>query len=188
MSLTSPYWYWNKVLSLKEIKKINKFIINNYDELEDESFKATDINNKSKKNTNTYIIGYPKVKKYIHNLVENCYIINNRNYNYDLWPYDKQGCHYNIYKGNEKSNYDWHTDASREPYSDMKLTVLINLSEKPFEGGDLFLQENNTIEVKELKEIGSMIMFKSHIRHMVSPVTNGERKNLTLFLTGPNFK
>jgi predicted 2-oxoglutarate/Fe(II)-dependent dioxygenase YbiX len=39
-----------------------------------------------------------------------------------------------------------------------------------------------------LKEIGGMIMFKSSTRHMVTPVLDGERKNLTLFLDGPNFK
>ena len=70
----------------------------------------------------------------------------------------------------------------------MKFTMIINLSEKPFEGGDLFLQETGNMEVKELKKPGTYMIFKSHTRHMVTLVTKGERKNLVLFLTGPNFK
>jgi predicted 2-oxoglutarate/Fe(II)-dependent dioxygenase YbiX len=31
-------------------------------------------------------------------------------------------------------------------------------------------------------------MFPSFIRHMVTPVTEGVRKNLVLFLNGPNLK
>ena len=66
--------------------------------------------------------------------------------------------------------------------------MIINLSEKPFEGGDLFLQETGSVKVEELKKPGTFIIFKSHTRHMVTPVTKGERRNLVLFLTGPNFK
>ena len=74
------------------------------------------------------------------------------------------------------------------PYVDIKFTLIINLSEKPFEGGDLSLQITNEIKVPELKERGSMIFLKSHSRHRVAPVTKGERRNLVLFLKGPNFK
>ena len=95
---------------------------------------------------------------------------------------------YNIYSEDEKANYDWHIDNDSNPYADIKFTFIINLSEEPFEGGDLFLQINNDIKVHELKERGSMIFLKSHSRHRVTPVTKGERRNLVLFLTGPNFK
>ena len=70
----------------------------------------------------------------------------------------------------------------------MKFTMIINLSEKPFEGGDLFLQETGNVKVEELKKPGTFIIFKSHTRLMVTPITKGERRNLVLFLTGPNFK
>jgi len=188
MSSSPQYWYWKNVLNLKQIKKINKFIINNYDDLEKDEFKAKDNNNTIKKNTKTFIIKFEKIKKLIFNLVENCYVVNKYHFGYDLWEYKNLNCNYNLYKSSNQANYDWHIDASKDSYSDIKLTVLINLSEKKFEGGDFYLEQTNLTKVDELKEIGSMIMFKSFIRHMVTSVTSGERKNLALFLTGPNFK
>jgi len=183
-----PYWYWKNVLNLKEIKKINNFIKNNYNYIEKEEVKARDNNNVIKKNNETLIINYKKIKNFIFELVEECYKINKNNFGYKLWNFENNNCNYNIYKSCNKSNYDWHIDVSNNPYSDIKLTVLINLSEKKFEGGDFYLEQTNLIKVDELKEIGSMIMFKSFIRHKVTPITQGERKNLALFLEGPNFK
>ncbi len=187
MSTSPIYWQWQNVLDLKQIKKINKFIINNYDTLEEDKLKAVDNNNVIKKNLDTFIIKYKKVKNLIFNLVQSCYEINKLNFGYNLWDYENSYCNYNIYRSSNESNYGWHIDRSFNSCSDTKLTVIINLSEKKFEGGDFLLEETNLIKVDELKEIGSMIMFKSYTRHMVTPVTSGERKNLTLFLTGPNF-
>jgi len=182
------YWYWNNILNLKEIKEINNFIKNNYDHIEGKELKARDNNNVIKKNNETFLIHYKKIKNFIFSLVEDCYKVNQNNFGYELWNLENDYCNYNIYKSSNKSNYDWHVDTSNEPYSDIKLTVLINLSEKEFEGGDFYLEQTNLEKIDQLKKIGSMIMFKSFIRHKVTPITQGERKNLALFLKGPNFK
>ena len=136
-----PYWFWKDVLSSKEVKHLNQFIMKNYLCEEEKSRAATSANGKSKKNVKTYVVNYKKIKNYISKLLEKAYDTNT-----------------------------------------------INLSEENFEGGNLYLQENNDIPVPELKERGSMVFFKSYIRHMVTPVTKGERRNLVVFLTGPNFK
>lgn len=189
MSQIPSYWYWFNVLDLKTIKKINKFISSNYDSLENDDQKAKDSNNILKKNTETYLIKYKKIKPYISKLIEDAFIVNERDFGYDLFDMkDNIFCNYNVYKSSNNANYDWHTDGSLHPYNDIKLTLIINLSEKKFEGGDLYLQLNNEIHVKELKEIGSMIMFTSYSRHTVTPVLKGERKNLSIFLEGPKFK
>lgn len=189
MSAAPQYWYWNNVLNLKEIKKINKFIINNYNELEKDKLKAKYASGSLKKETTTFLITYSKIQKYIQHLVTKCYRVNRCFFNYDLWDFEKENsCNYNIYKSENKSHYDWHIDATPDPYTDMKLSVIINLSEKEFEGGDFLLDYGEVINVPELKKIGSMIMFKSFLKHQVTPVTNGERRNLTLFLYGPAFK
>ena len=45
---------------------------------------------------------------------------------------------YNIYKKN--TEYDWHIDAELEkPLFDIKLTCLLNCSDGPYEGGNLYL-------------------------------------------------
>jgi predicted 2-oxoglutarate/Fe(II)-dependent dioxygenase YbiX len=189
MSRAPLYWYWNNVLDLKTIKNINKLIISNYDSLEDDVKKAKDLNNNIKKNTETYIIAYKKIKLKVSKLIEEAFRSNNENFGYDLFDMtDNSECNYNVYKSSNKANYDWHVDVTPAPYSDIKLTLIINLSEKSFEGGDFYLQSGVEQQVKELKEIGSMIMFKSSVRHTVTPVLNGERRNLTIFLDGPNFK
>ena len=81
-----------------------------------------------------------------------------------------------------------HHDESRNICSDTKLTVIINLSDKKYEGGQLGLFRNEPILVKELNEPGSVIMFKSPISHRVLPVIKGERKTLVFFMEGPRFK
>jgi hypothetical protein len=156
-----PYWLWKNVLSLKEIKHLNKLIMSNYSREEEKKQQARHPDGQPKKNVKTYVILYKQLKEYISKLLDKAYDANLIAYNFDLWPYRDE---------------------------DIKFTVIINLSEKPFEGGDLFLQITNDIKVPELKERGSMIFLKSHSRHMVTPVTKGERRNLVLFLKGPNFK
>jgi|TARA_B100001964_G_scaffold243531_1_gene321783 hypothetical protein len=184
-----PYWLWKNVLSLKEIKRLNKLIMSNYSHEEEKNQQARHPDGRPKKNVKTYVIPYRQLKEYISKLVDKAYDANLRAYNFDLWPYgDEDNCLYNIYSGDEKAGYDWHVDMDNNPYVDIKLTLNINLSEKPFEGGDLILQMTNDIKVPEWKERGSMIFFKPHSRHKVTPVTKGERRNLILFIKGPNFK
>jgi PKHD-type hydroxylase len=190
MSSRPLYWYFPNVLNLKEIKKLNKFINTNYDKEEDKKLKAVDNNNNLKKFLTTYLIKYTKIKPFIKNIVDRCYRINRENFGYDLFKISEEldMCNYNIYSDNLNDRYDWHIDCSSAPYSDIKLTILINLSEKEFEGGDFYLQQTNDCIVNELRNIGSAIMFISHTRHRVTPVTKGIRKNLALFLQGPSFK
>ena len=189
MTSHPPYWYWDNQLTLKEVKKLNKLIMSKYDFIEPKKAAAHNQDGTSKKNLDSYVIYFKKVKPYISKLLTNVYEVNRKAYGYDLWEYkDTDTCLYNFYTSDIKANYDWHIDKDPDPYADMKFTMIINLSEKPFEGGDLFLQETGNMEVKELKKPGTYMIFKSHTRHMVTPVTKGERKNLVLFLTGPNFK
>tara|TARA_R110002020_G_scaffold6399_2_gene27272 strand:+ start:1877 stop:2446 length:570 start_codon:yes stop_codon:yes gene_type:complete len=189
MSRNPYYWWWTDVLTLKTIKNINKFIVKNYDEVEKKESKATYSDGSLRKNNQTFLIRYEKIKKYIAPLVEECMIRNKGSFGYDIGPLlNKVGCNYNIYDSKNSANYDWHVDYSPNLYEDIKLTVIINLSEEVYEGGDFQIQTTNEIVIPELKKIGSMIMFPSFIRHKVDPVIKGLRKNLTLFLAGPNFK
>ena len=68
------------------------------------------------------------------------------------------------------------------PASDQKLTCLLNLSEKPYEGGDFYL----TFDNKKIKfKSGEALIFNSLIAHKVSPITKGERITLTYWGIGP---
>ena len=79
-------------------------------------------------------------------------------------------------------------DASPLPHMDIKLTILINLSTKKYEGGSFFIFKGKEKNIKELDEPGNILMLKSYLLHKVTPVTKGERRTLTIFLKGPSFR
>lgn len=189
MSNRPVYWYWHDTLNLKKIKQLNRLVEKNYLEEENKDLAAIGPNGEKLKNVATKIINYSEVKKHISHIVESVFLINRDHFGYDLFNISGQmGLHYNVYDSKTKDSYDWHIDRSLFPNSDMKLTVIINLSEKSFEGGDLFIQQTEIVGIPELKQIGTVIAFPSYVRHKVTPVTKGVRKNLVLFFSGPNFK
>jgi len=183
------FWHYKNFLKLKDIKKLNKFILNNYSDLEPDLFKGKNTQEEIIKNATTYRIEYKKIKKYISNVIEYMYQVNLEMFGYDLYPLnDRVFCLFNIYDSKSNGNYDWHVDISMLPFTDVKLTLLINLSEQSYEGGNFYLQDGNTYEVSDFNEPGSLLMFKSYMRHTVKPVTKGIRKSLTIFLNGPKLR
>ena len=72
--------------------------------------------------------------------------------------------------------------------SDIKLTCLLNISEKTFEGGEFLLTTGLSKEIKEIIQPGSAIIFPSFFMHKVNPVTKGERTMVSLWLEGPKFQ
>ena len=65
-----PYWYWDNKLNLKEVKKLNKLIMSKYDFIEPIKHKAYNEDGSLKKNTDSYVITYKKVKVYISKLLD----------------------------------------------------------------------------------------------------------------------
>ena len=120
--------------------------------------------------------------------LENCIRIANRKiFAYDIFPFDAGTIlHYNVY--DVEGEYQWHQDLMRiEDPTDMKLTMIVNLSEKPYKGGELMLRINVTDEVIDFPP-GSIVVFTSSLSHKVTPVTEGERTSLTTWVEGPKFR
>lgn len=186
---TYDYWHWGNVFNKQQVKKINSFILKNFDSIESSERGAHDPRGKPLKNSSVKVIAWNKIKPLLFDLQNRLYYINREHFGYDLYPKeDISGCLFNIYSEKNKGSYGWHFDESRNVCSDTKLTVIINLSDKKYEGGQLEIFRNEPILVKELNEFGSAVMFKSTISHRVLPVIKGERKTLVFFLEGPNFK
>ena len=95
---------------------------------------------------------------------------------------------YNIYSSKNKDNYDWHVDGTLNPLIDIKFTILINLSNKPYKGGDFKIFNSTEYKIPTINTPGNMIMFKSFLNHKVEKVTEGERITLDIFVKGPAFK
>ena len=180
---------WENIFSEKEIKNLNNFIEKNYDFIENKEQSATDEKKETKKNALVKCISYFKIKKFIKNLIYQYISFNNKYIGYHLYNHlDNDCCNLNIYSHKNFQEYDWHIDGDLEPFSDIKLTVLINLSIKPYTGGNFFIFNNTQYEIPGLNKPGNMIMFKSFLNHKVMPVITGERRTLSIFLKGPAFK
>ena len=177
------YYYWNNIISSKDIKNINSIITKNK-MIEDESVKAKN----AIKTSTVYTI---KLKKFNDLLkVPISYIVesNQQNYGYDIFNFSEEMfLHVNIYKKNQE--YNWHNDANPSNFSDIKLTALINISDENYKGGEFFLELNKEpVNITQLNNPGSMVVFNSFIYHKVNPVLTGTRKTLAIFIKGPCFK
>ena len=187
MSWHHDYWYVKNYYTSKQRKFITKFIEKNHNTVEKTETQAKDKNKVLKKNTKTLLIEWGKLKKIIPNLISCVNQLNEQNFGYVLYPYnDYENCMLNIYDSKHKGSYDWHYDSSRSDMYDVKLTILVNLSEK-YTGGKFHIYHGDEYVVDEF-EPGALLMFRSYINHKVTPVLTGVRKTLTLLINGPKLR
>ena len=176
------------LIDKNKIIKINNFIENNYDSIEDEKDSATNINNDIKKTSQVKLIRFKKLKHLINDTLEMALLINNENFGYNLFSKnDYDNFLLSKYSHKNKSKYDYHTDGARVPHYDTKLSFIINVSLETYEGGKFMIHNNDEYEIKEFTKPGNAILFKSYLNHKVTPVTKGERRSLTYFMKGPKF-
>jgi PKHD-type hydroxylase len=168
VSWKHDYWYVKNYYTSKERKLITNFIEKNHNDVEKKETTALDKNKVSKKNTKTLIIEWRRIKNIVGNLMSSIQHLNTYNFGYVLYP------------------YDWHYDSSKSDMYDVKLTVLVNLSEK-YTGGKFHIFHGDEYVVEEF-EPGTLLLFKSNLNHKVSPVLTGVRKTLTLLINGPKFR
>jgi len=184
-SWTWTHYTWPNFFSNNEIKQLNEFIENNYVELENKTEFPSYKNVSSVKH-----IPFASAQHLIYRIVAQAIKVTERDFGYNIfYPHDDWFLNYNTYDSKSNDSYDWHTDMSARASFDIKMTLLINLSEESYDGGEFELLQGNTpTPVPEYSSPGSVVLFKSHILHRVKPVTSGIRKSLTLFITGPKFQ
>ena len=165
----------------EQVKEINKEIKKNI-------FQKEDPSNASSTTTKTgdfFIVPCSPLMEVIHPWLYRCQLENKKSFGYDIfWDFHLDSLHYNVYGvGGE---YGWHIDANRENKpTDMKLTCLLNLSEKPYEGGEFCtITSNENVEFTS----GMVLIINSLIARKVTPVTKGERKTLTYWGSGPAWR
>jgi predicted 2-oxoglutarate/Fe(II)-dependent dioxygenase YbiX len=179
--MNHEWWHWSEEISPAKIKKINKTINTNLVVSEDHPASA-------KKTSTVKFVKYGDIKPLIRENVENCYIINSREFNFNLYYLQNPDVlNYNIY--DKDSEYGWHIDAQPGHVEDIKLTVLINLSDEPYEGGEFEIWNGSgPVIVSDFSKPGDIIMFRSHFLHRVRPVKKGKRKTLSIFMVGPRWQ
>lgn len=172
-------WYYiNSFLNKKEVAQINKICeVNGI--LQMQSADTT-------KTSEAKGVHYSHMLPFIDKMEDVTNMINTQYYGFNLFPSTRDGkVSYNIYKGKNKGEYKWHHDAENMGTAfELKLTAIVNLSEKPFVGGEFFLWKNKEAEISQLIVPGTLLVFPSFYIHKVNPVIKGTRKTLTFWRCG----
>ena len=96
---------------------------------------------------------------------------------------------HNIYSSDIQGHYGEHADESRSLLWDSKMTLLINLSEGEYEGGDLqFRTPHGEFTCDGIKPKGSICIFPSFVTHRVTTITSGTRNSLVMWNIGYPYK
>lgn len=107
----------------------------------------------------------------------------------DAYPWlSFQNAQFTTYHGTPDSSghYDWHEDNCFTPAvwtpTDRKLSCVLLLSDPAaFEGGALEVERAKLPSLNR----GDLVVFPSHARHRVTPVTSGTRHSLVVWASGP---
>jgi PKHD-type hydroxylase len=175
------YSYLTKAFNKEEIIEINKTINNNLSDGKDHPAE------KAIKTSQVKFIKWVNIRDRLWRLADFGIDSNENIFGYDLYHLTShKWCHYNVY--NKKTQYSWHVDSTTQTSVDMKLTCLINLSEKKYKGGEFCIFQGGEQHIKEFDEPGSMLIFPSFVPHRVKPVLEGTRISFTLWLNGPKFR
>ena len=190
MNSNCEYWQWEEFYDKKQIKTIHDKIQKTYYEIEPTGHNAGQHKDGTdRKVVDVQMVLYESIVSEICRIIDEAYVSCNQNFGYDvIRPTMMDNLHYNTYTAKSKSKYDYHVDSSRNPYYDIKMTLLVNLSPKEFEGGNFYLYQQEDIHVPQLKKPGSAVLIKSAMNHKVTPITKGTRRTLTFFMKGPAWR
>lgn len=91
------------------------------------------------------------------------------------------------YSSDDHGTYGWHQDNGGDGLN-RKLSLVLQLSDpSEYEGGQLeILCSSNPVAVPKRK--GLVCVFPSWTTHQVTPVVQGSRQSLVVWLTGPRFR
>ena len=118
--------------------------------------------------------------------------MNQENFKYDILDIENnniQHTHYDI-----GDYYDWHCDSELSNYEPdtvnvRKLSFTIQLSSpNEYTGGELEFLDLNEESFLAPKDLGSVIVFDSRVRHRVREVKSGVRKSLVGWVVGPRWR
>ncbi|MDC1378531.1 2OG-Fe(II) oxygenase [Pelagibacteraceae bacterium] len=170
------------IYNKEQVQEINNVINGNLTKGKD------DFAGEAKKTSDVKFVYYGKIHKYLNPFIDFCITANNNFFGFDLHPLTSlKKLNYNSYKQGEE--YSWHIDAvPRDTVRDIKLTALLNLSEEPYEGGELILFRGNEIPCEEFNLPGSAIIFPAFTNHKVNKLISGTRNTLAIWMSGPKFR
>lgn len=185
-SIIHPYVYWEDYFSNEELTAIIKYCENKKLEKgkiqsdKENNIRVSKINMSEPDEENRWI--FNKLNKFVQ-------FINNKFYGFELIGYNM--LQFSTYNSKENGHYDWHTDSyfvNPNPHGTglhrkLSMTLLLN---DDFEGGDFEINLSSPTKINIKK--GTAIFFPSFVLHRVTPVTQGIRKSLVIWVEGPRWK
>lgn len=118
--------------------------------------------------------------------------VNDQFYNFNLNGYSY--IQYSEYHGDESGKYDFHMDTflgekgKNFEMRKLSLVMMLNIPGVDFQGGEFQINSSSEAGAENIEMIkGRMIFFPSFLIHRVAPVTQGIRKSLVIWVTGPKF-
>ena len=177
------YWAWKKTIPEEDIIKINEV-------LDQHSFDGEDgYKGKNIKTSKVKQVYYKDIKHIVENIIHGALLANKDCFGYNLYPVlDNELFLFNTYSAKNKSEFGFHFDDNFSRYHDVKLSLILNISNQKYKGGEFeFFNPEPEDNNPNFTESGDIILFKSHLYHRIKPVTQGVRKSLTYFFTGPRF-
>jgi hypothetical protein len=119
--------------------------------------------------------------------------VNNSVYGFELYGY--KDYQYSEYEGSENGKYGIHmdlimTDAKPVDLLDtrkLSITLLLSEPKEDFTGGEFNIYEGASPTKVEARK-GTIIFFPSFMLHEVTPVTEGLRKSIVVWVEGPKFR
>ena len=179
------YTYHDNLLTPEEIVQLREAVIRNIDlTLKDQ--KAPNV----QKTSDVALCLYEHVINEWNKIHQYLLYTNMHHFGFDLFEKPNFDCLlYNTYDSTNRATYDWHKDSVEGLNYDYKLSVLVNLSDRSYKGGDLELFLTGGIcTIDQFNTPGAILVFPSWTVHRVTPVTEGKRISLATFYSGPNFK
>jgi PKHD-type hydroxylase len=117
---------------------------------------------------------------------EKILIANREGFGFNLQPSFTE-IQFTEYHGESNDHYDWHEDNSavmKKPF-DRKLSFVLQLSDpKDYDGGGFELHGDELPPAAFTKQ-GDALLFRSGLKHRVTPVTRGTRYSLVTWVHGP---
>lgn len=185
--MNRPDWMvCDTIYNINDCSKILKCCLDNIDR---------DVNDlpaeRATKTSEVKISNYRYVRDLLKEAHEFVLYANKNFYGFDL--FDVSGgdnVSINVYDSKNFASYEWHVDGpTNAEVFDSKLTMLINLSQETYIGGQLQIFTNGGEEtVEAFSKTGAVCIFPSWIPHRVTKVISGKRISFTQFYTGPRLR
>lgn len=179
----APYVWWHDVFSSEELDKIQEAAVNASQEATvSHGFVEPSI----RRSKVSWLPPNEEWRWVFEKLAGVIAEVNLKYYGFDITGFGEY-IQLTTYEATNSGTYGWHQDFGGNG-TPRKLSLVMQLSDPmEYKGGELELLTSKTPIAIE-KERGRITIFPSWTLHQVTPVTEGTRQSLVVWVSGPEFK